>query len=124
MIEPLSATAIIIAFLVIWGILIPIVGGIPKIKEIISYRYLIIIVFLACMIGVVINYHDLDSSIKSAVIIGTAILSGLFILLRSFEKICANGWLSKKDIKASVSKGDIKAEIDVKEKDSEKNDVT
>lgn len=121
MIEPLSATAIIIAFLVIWGILIPVVGIIPKIKEIISYRYLIVIVFLACMIGVVINYHDLDSTIKFAVIIGTAILSGIFILLRSFEKICANGWISGRDIKASVSKGDMKAELDVKEKEVEKN---
>lgn len=126
MIEPLSATIIVIGFLVIWAIIIPCVGAIPKIGQIISYRYLLITVFLACMIGVVVNYHDLDSSIKMAVVIGTAILSGIYIILRSIEKWLFNGWKFSKDIEASLSKGDAKAEIKVKNSEtkegSDKND--
>jgi hypothetical protein len=119
MIEPLSATVIIVSFLIIWAIIIPIVGAIPKIGKIISYRYLLVTVFLACMIGVVINYHDLDTQIKLAVIIGSSIISGVYLLARSFEKWIANGWCITSDISAKVSKGDIKAELLVKPKDSE-----
>lgn len=117
MIEPLPATTIMIAFLIVWAVIIPVVGIIPKVKEIISYRYLLITVFLACMIGVIINFSGLDSSIRVAVIIGTFILSGLYILLRSFEKWCANGWTFGRDIEASVSKGDIHAELKLNKKE-------
>lgn len=122
MIDPLSATAIIIAFLVIWAIIIPVCGVIPKVKEIISYRYLVVTVFLACTIGVIVNFGELDTSVKMAVIIGTAILSGLYIILRSFEKAAFNGWLSKHDVKASVSKGDIEAKIELKENNNAGNE--
>lgn len=109
--EPYSTTVIIIAFLVIWAIIIPVISSIPKIGDIISFRYMTLVVFLAVMLGVIINYHDLDASIKMAVIVSTAILSGIYILVRSVEKVLAKGWTFKKDISASVSKGDIKAEV-------------
>ena len=120
MIDPFSATAIIIAFLVIWAIIIPVCGVIPKVKEIISYRYLIVTVFLACTIGVIVNFGDLDASVKMAVIVSTAILSGLYVVLRSLEKLAFNGLFSSHDLKASVSKGDIEAKIELKsgEKDN------
>lgn len=116
MIDPYSSTAIVILFLIIWAIIIPVVGAIPKIGKIISYRYLVITVFLACMIGVVVNFDGLDSSIKMAVIVGTAIISGVYIILRSIEKWLYNGWTFNKDFSASVSKGDAKAEIKVTDK--------
>lgn len=115
MIEPYSATTILLAFLLLFGVIIPVVGTIPKIKEIISYRYLIVVCFLACMIGVIINFGDLDTSVRMAVIIGTSTLCGGYIILRSVEKWMANGWQLGKDVKASVSKGDAKVELEVKE---------
>ena len=123
MIDPFSATAIIIAFLVIWAIIIPVCGVIPKVKEIISYRYLVVTVFLACTIGVIVNFGELDTGVKMAVIVGTAILSGLYIVLRSIEKLAFNGLFSSHDLKASVSKGDIEAKIELKngEKENGKN---
>lgn len=119
MIDPLSATGIIIAFLVIWAIIIPVCGVIPKAKEIISYRYLVVTVFLACTIGVIVNFGELDTGVKMAVIVGTAILSGLYIVLRSVEKLAFNGLFSSHDLKASVSKGDIEAKIELKNGDKE-----
>lgn len=123
MIDPFSATAIIIAFLVIWAIIIPVCGVIPKVKEIISYRYLVVTVFLACTIGVIVNFGELDTGVKMSVIVGTAILSGLYIVLRSIEKLAFNGLFSSHDLKASVSKGDIEAKIELKngEKENGKN---
>ena len=116
MLDAIPATAIIIGFLLIWGILIPVCGVIPKIKSIISYRYLIIIVFLACMVGVIINFSGLESSIRIAVVISSAILAGLYILIRSFEKAAYNGWIGHRDIKASLQKGDISASVELTDK--------
>lgn len=111
MIDPYSATTIIVAFLLIAGILIPVCGVVPKIKEIISYRYLVIVVFLAMSLAVIVDFSELDTSIKSAVIIGTAVLSGLYVVLRSLEKAFFNGWIGKGKIEASFEKGDIKAKV-------------
>lgn len=119
MIDPFSATAIIVAFLVIWAIVIPVCGVIPKVKEIISYRYLVVTVFLACTIGVIVNFGELDASVKMAVIVSTAILSGLYVVLRSLEKLAFNGLFSSHDLKASVSKGDIEAKIELKNGEKE-----
>ena len=100
---------ILIIFLIIWGLLFPLIGVIPKVREMISLRYLTLIVWLACMIGVIVNFGALADSVKMAVVIGTGVLSGIFILVRSYEKVSYNH-----DLKASVSKGDAKAEIEIK----------
>lgn len=124
MIEPYSATAIVLFFLLIFGLICPIVGVIPKVKEIISLRYLTLVVWLACMLGVIVNFGSLGDGIKLAVVVSAAIMSVLFISVRSVEKALYNGWSFHRDLKASVSKGDAKAEIEIKnvEKKDEKKD--
>lgn len=103
------ATTVILAFLLVFGVFVPIVGAIPKVREIISLRYITLIVWLACMVGIIVNFSNLSDSVKLAVVVSTAIMSGLFILVRSYEKVSWN-----KDLKASVSKGDAKAELEIK----------
>lgn len=117
------ATYIILAFLVVFGFIVPIIGTIPKVKEIISLRYITLIVWLACMIGVIVNFSSLSDSVKLAVVIATAIMSGLYICARSIEKWMYNGWkLGSKEVKASISKGDAKAEVEIKNNDSKESD--
>lgn len=119
------ATAIILAFLLVFGILVPIVGIIPKVKEIISLRYLTLVVWLACTIGIIVNFSELSDSVKLSVVISTAIMSGIFVIARSIEKWLYNGWSFNREIKASVSKGDAKAEIEIKnveDKDEKKDE--
>ena len=111
MIDPETATAIMVGFLIIFGIIIPVCGVIPKVREVISLRWMIIVVFLACTIGVIVDFSSLDDSTRSCVIIGTAILSGAFIVLRSIEKGLYHGWIGGGRVEASVEKGDIKAKI-------------
>lgn len=113
MIDPTIATEIMVAFLIVMGIIIPVCGVIPKLKEIISYRYLVVVVFLALSLAVIVDFSEVDTSIKSAVIVGTAILSGLFIILRSVEKAFYNKWIGNGKIEASVEKGDIKAKVKI-----------
>ena len=109
MIDPTIATEIMVAFLIVMGIIIPVCGVIPKLREIISYRYLVVVVFLALSLAVIVDFSEVDTSIKSAVIVGTAILSGLFIILRSIEKAFYNGWLSSNKLNFSFQKDGIKA---------------
>lgn len=115
MIDPQTATYILIGFLFIWAILIPVFGAIPKIRSIISFRYLIVVVFLACLVGVIIDFGELDSAVRMAVIIGTMIICGIYIIIRSIEKAFYNGWLERPSVNASIKKGDISANIEIKE---------
>ena len=117
MIESVSATIIILAFLVLFAVVIPVCGCIPKIKETISLRWLVVVVFLACMIGVIINYRELDTEIKRIVVIGAAILSGLYLAVRSVEKWLFNGFISGRRIEAQVQKGDLAAKVVIDKKD-------
>ena len=112
MIGPYSATAIILVFLLVFGLVLPIIGVIPKVRDIISLRYLTLVVWLACMIGVIVNFGALSDTIKLAVVIGSAVMSGIFITVRIYEKVSFNH-----DLRASVSKGDAKAELEIKHKD-------
>lgn len=120
MIDSYIATYIIIAFLFVWAILIPIAGVIPKVKEIISYRYLIVVVFLACSIGVIINFGELDSNVRVAVLIGSMVISCIYIIIRSVEKAFWHGWIERPHMKASVSKGDLNASIELDDKKVDK----
>jgi hypothetical protein len=115
MIEPYSATTIILLFLLVFGLIVPIIGTIPKLKEIVSLRYLTLVVWLACMIGIIVNFGALPESIKLAVVIGCGIMSATFILVRSYEKVSYNH-----NLKAIVQKGDAKAEIEIKKAESDK----
>lgn len=109
MIEPNFATCVLIVFLIVWGLVFPIIGVIPKIREMVSLRYLTLVVWLAILIGVIVNFGALSDSIKLSVVISAAIMSALFTVVRSYEKVSYNH-----DLKASVSKGDAKAELEIK----------
>lgn len=116
------ATTVILAFLLVFGVMVPIVGVIPKVKEIISLRYITLIVWLACMVGIIVNFSNLSDSVKLAVVISTAIMSAIYICFRSIEKWMYNGWKLGKEVKASVQKGDAKLEVELKEKDKDSKD--
>lgn len=113
MIDPDTATKIMVGFLIVMGIIIPVCGVIPKVREVISLRYLIVVVFLAASLGVIIDFAELDTSIRATVLVSTAILSGAFILLRSIEKAFYNRWIGNGKIEASLEKGDLHAKLKV-----------
>lgn len=115
MIDSYTATYVIIGFLIIFGILIPILDKIPKIKNFVSFRWTLVIVYSALCIGVIIDFEHLDNSVRFAVVIGGIILAGLFVLVRSIEKAFINNWHLPRT-RASISKGDIQADISVNPK--------
>ncbi len=115
MVDSYTATSVIVGFLVIFGIILPVFDKIPKIKDFISLRWTVVVVYSAMCIGVIIDFNHLDTSVRFAVIIGGIVLSAIFLLVRSLEKAAVNKWKFPR-VRGSVKKGDVQAEISLAEK--------
>lgn len=118
MIEPIYATIIIILFIVIFGIGVPVLD--KKVPKYISYRWCVVVVILALLIGVVIDFNILSDDARHIIIVGGLVISGGYVLLRTIEKVLANGWLHGSSIEAK--KGDISIKL-VSDKDETEKKV-
>jgi fucose permease len=120
MLSPETATIIIVAFLVVFGIIMPILN--KKLPKFISYRWSVIVVILALLIGAVLDFDALSEQVRYGLIVGGLVIAGGYILLRTVEKALANGWLRGAEIEAE--KGDIKVKGRFGEKPETKdNDI-
>lgn len=115
MIDSYTATTVLIGFLIIFGVLLPILDKLPKIKDVISLRWTIVVIYSALCIGVIIDFDHLDTSVRFAVVIGGIILSAIFLLVRSLEKAAVNRWKFPR-FRGRVQKGNINAELSVNPK--------
>lgn len=107
MISPFWATIIVIAFILIFGVGVPILE--QKLPKYISYRWCVVVVVLALLIGVIIDFDVLSDEARKIVLIGGLVIAGIFVVLRTFEKAFANGWLKGAQIEAK--KGDISIKV-------------
>lgn len=87
------ATYIAIALLAFLLCIVPLFEKIPKLGDCVSRRYVIVVVFIVMAFACILNFNDLDTSVKSTVIVGALIVSTIYVLWRGFEKALANGWL-------------------------------
>ena len=102
MISPTFATVVVLSFLLVFGLLIPVLNRVcPKY---VSYRWSVVVVILALLIGVVIDFGELSDETRRSLIIGGLIIAGGYVALRTLEKALANGWLS--GIRLQAKKGD------------------
>lgn len=124
MLSPNIATIIIVSFLVVFGIIMPILNR--KLPKFISYRWSVIVVILALLIGAVLDFDALSDNVRYALIVGSLVIAGGYILLRTVEKALANGWLRGAEIEAE--KGDIRVKgrfgekPETKDNDNQKKD--
>lgn len=107
MIDPVFATIVILAFILIFGIGVPILNNIKP--KYVSYRWCVVVVIMALLIGAVINFKDMADDIRASMLVGGLVIVGGYVLLRTAEKVLANGWLSGARIE--VKKGDLSATI-------------
>lgn len=113
MLSPNIATIIIVSFLVVFGIIMPILNR--KLPKFISYRWSVIVVILALLIGAVLDFGALSDNVRYALIVGALVIAGGYILLRTIEKALANGWL--RGMRLDVRKGDASASISADKED-------
>ena len=116
MISPLSATIIMVTFILIFGVGVPILN--KKVPKYISYRWCVIVVALALLIGAVVDFEVLSDEARKIVLVGGLVIAGVYVVLRTIEKVLANGWLKGASIEAT--KGDISVKLSSEAKDGEK----
>lgn len=115
MINAYPTAVIMMAFLIIYGIILPLLDKSKRFGRFISLRLAVLVVFLAMSIGVVLDFSHLNDSLRFTIILGTLIIGGIYILIRTWEKAAANGW-SVGIKKIEASKGDAKVTVDVDDK--------
>lgn len=115
MISPTFATIIIISFILLFGVGIPVLN--VKAKKFISYRWCVVVVVLAMLIGAVVDFEILTDETRQTVILGGIIVAGVYIALRTVEKALSNGWLKGTTLKAR--KGDAEVELSSEVKNDE-----
>ncbi|WP_405329521.1 hypothetical protein [Fibrobacter sp.] len=107
MISPTFATIIIISFILLFGVGIPVLN--VKAEKFISYRWCVVVVVLAMLIGAVVDFETLSDEVRHTVILGGIIVAGVYIGLRTVEKVLSKGWLAGTTLKAR--KGDAEVEL-------------
>jgi len=127
MIDSYTATSVIVGFLVIFGIVLPILDKIPKVKDVVSLRWTIVVIYSALAIGVIIDFAHLETSVRFAAVIGGIVLAALFLIVRSIEKAAINHWKIP-SLQTSIKKDNIEADlivkpvIEIEERKEEKKD--
>lgn len=110
MISSMAATLIIIGFLIIFGVVLPIIEHYTALGKAISLRWAVMVTLLAVMLGCILDFGHLEENTRYMAICGTVILSAIFIIIRSFEKWMCNGWKLGVN-RIHLEKGDIKGDI-------------
>lgn len=105
MLTPGIAAIILIAVCILLLIVIPILDGSERFSKFISLRYTLVAVALIMALGCVLDFSHLAESSRNIVLMGGVILVGLFVVVRSLEKMKLGG----KKIEFSIEKGDTKA---------------
>lgn len=103
MIEATPATLIVMAFILVFGIGVPILN--VKFPKFISYRWSVVVVAAALVIGATVDFKELPHDARKIILMGGFIILGAYVALRSIEKVLANGWLQGARIEAH--KGDM-----------------
>lgn len=105
MLTPGIAAIILIAVCILLLIVIPILDGSERFSKFISLRYTLVAVALIMALGCVLDFSHLAESSRNIILMGGVILVGLFVAVRSLEKMKLGG----KKIEFSIEKGDAKA---------------
>ena len=104
MLTPELATIILLVISLLLLIIIPVLDGTKKFSKYISLRYTLVAIALIMALGCVLDFSHLTESSRNIVLMGGLVLVGLFVIVRSLEKLKLGG----KKIELSVQKGDAK----------------
>lgn len=119
MLTPTVAALILVAVTLLLLILIPVLDGSEKFHQYISLRYTLVAVSLIMALGCVLDFSHLNESSRNIVLAGGLVLVGLFVVVRSLEKMK----LGNKVINLSAEKGDIKVTANLQNKTVEKENT-
>lgn len=105
MITPTATLIFIIISSIFLLVIIPWLDGSKVLAKYISLRYTLVAFCLIMAFGCVLDLSHLAESSRNIVLMGGLLLVGLFVLVRSLEKVK----LGSRDLKLSIKKGDAEA---------------
>ena len=117
MVTPVFATVVVAVAVLLTIVIIPILDGTPKFQKYISLRYTLVAISLIMALGCILDFSHLAESSRNIVLMGAMILVGIFIIVRSLEKLK----LGNKVIDVCVEKDGIKAKAKIENKDAQTN---
>lgn len=79
--------------------------GLDRFAKFISLRYILVAMSLIMALGCVLDFSHLAESSRNIILTGALILVGIFVMLRSIEKVKLGG----KKVEITIEKGDMKA---------------
>lgn len=88
------ATYIAIALLAFLLCIVPLFERIPKLGDCVSRRYVVVVVFIVMAFACILNFNDLDTSIKNTIVIGALVVSTIYLCVRSIEKWLYGGFFA------------------------------
>lgn len=112
--DSVLAMSILAGLALVLAIIIPLLNAIPKLSSFISLRWSCVSVVLLVMVGVVIDFTFLSDSTRDIALTGGIIIIGIYLVLRTIEKILSNGWHKGVNVKGSITKGDTTASLELK----------
>lgn len=112
MLGPNISATILVVFILLFGVVLPVLN--IKFKDFVSYRWCVLVVVLALLIGATTDFAGLPDDSRHVILVGGLVIAGGYVLLRTVEKILANGWL--KGSRIELRKGDAEAVIASDEK--------
>lgn len=116
MISPTVTTVVMIVMIIFLLVIIPLLDASAKLGKYISLRYTLVAVCLIMALGCVLDFSHLIESSRNIVLGGGFILVGLFVVVRSLEKIK----LGARSFEVTAKKGDIELNAKVgNDKESE-----
>lgn len=105
MLTPTIASIALLCACVLLLIMVPIMDGSEKFAKFISLRYILVAMSLIMALGCILDFSHLAESSRNIVLTGSAILVGIFVIVRSLEKVKLGG----KKIELTAKKGDMEA---------------
>ena len=120
-VDAYMATWITIALIAFLLVVVPLLEKIPKLKDCVSRRWVIVTITTTLMISVVINFKHLNDSVRESIIIGGFVVGIAYILIRSVESLIDKGWtFGVKHIEGDWQNKRIEVEMDTTQHPAEK----
>ena len=122
-VDAYMATWITIALIAFLLIVVPLLEKIPKLKDCVSRRWVIVTITTTLMVSVVINFKHLNDSVREAIIIGGFVVGIAYIIIRSVESLIDKGWsFGVKHIEGDWQNKRIEVEMDTTQHPAENPD--
>jgi thiol:disulfide interchange protein len=112
MIEPNFATIVILGVGLLLIVIIPLLDGSERFSKFISLRYTLVAVCLLMALGCILDFSHLSDKSRNIILLGSLILVGLFVAVRSLEKMK----IGNKVIELSAQHGNTKVNAKLQNK--------